>query len=423
VEIRIANGSEAGRVLEVSGELTIGREAGCDLVLSDSKVSRRHASIKVLPDGRATLYDLGSSNGTYVNGQRVSSVLLTGNEQVQIGDTVLVPSAGGNGSGPTTMGAAPQASPPPAPPAPPAPPQPPPSFTPPATQPLAPARTQSAIQRIMLQRAVNRATIVGIVAIVLVLVVAGLLVGGVFSSSKSAPSAATIVQQAKPSTLFVVNNQGTAVGRGTGWVWDASKGIVVTNAHVVGNGQQYAVGQGDHLKIDTSGGSLSVTPNGHSAKLLGEADCEDIGVLQVSGVPGLRTVPLGSQQSLKIGDHVIAIGYPATSNTTTDPNFMTTGFTEADLTANTGDVSQVQTTFQSIPGDSTTPTVGPYKNVILTDTVINEGNSGGPLLDDHGRLVGMNSAKNTQNVGQNYAIGVDRIKQIVPQLIQGKNVC
>ena len=88
-----------------------------------------------------------------------------------------------------------------------------------------------------------------------------------------------------------------------------------------------------------------------------------------------------------------------------------------------GRALKIEKYLQEIPGDSTTPTVGPYKNVILTDTVINEGNSGGPLLDDHGRLVGMNSAKNTQNVGQNYAIGVDRIKQIVPQLIQGKNVC
>jgi S1-C subfamily serine protease len=84
----------------------------------------------------------------------------------------------------------------------------------------------------------------------------------------------------------------------------------------------------------------------------------------------------------------------------------------------------VQTTFQAIqgaaPGD---PTVGPYKNVILTTTVINQGNSGGPLLNEKGQLVGMNSAARTDVVGQNYAVGVDRISEIVPKLLAGQKVC
>ena len=69
-------------------------------------------------------------------------------------------------------------------------------------------------------------------------------------------------------------------------------------------------------------------------------------------------------------------------------------------------------------------TVGPYQNVVQTDAAINPGNSGGPLVDHEKQLVGMNSAGRQQNEsgtalqGQNYAIGTDRIKQIVPQLIQ-----
>src|SRR5437763_5103045 len=106
MQLSITSGADAGKTVEVQGnEFTIGREAGVDLVLADGKASRRHAAVRVLPDGRATLYDLGSSNGTFVNGQRVQSALLNGGEQIQIGDTVLVP-AGGDALGATSPGQA-----------------------------------------------------------------------------------------------------------------------------------------------------------------------------------------------------------------------------------------------------------------------------------------------------------------------------
>src|SRR4051794_25090946 len=173
MQLRINSGPAAGQTVEVTGgEFTIGREVGCDLVLDDGKASRRHASIQMLPDGRATLYDLGSSNGTFVNGQQIQSTVLSGNEQVQIGDTVLVPVTG-NGAGATTARPVPT---------PPVQQAPAPSFQPPTPAPVArPSRTQSAIQRVMLQRAVNRATIVGIVAIVLAVAVGAMAALGVFS--------------------------------------------------------------------------------------------------------------------------------------------------------------------------------------------------------------------------------------------------
>src|SRR3712207_8041108 len=53
------------------------------------------------------------------------------------------------------------------------------------------------------------------------------------------------------TTLFrSVTNKGDSVGRGTGWVWDAGQGLIVTNAHVTAGGQKWAVGSGEHLKID-----------------------------------------------------------------------------------------------------------------------------------------------------------------------------
>jgi putative serine protease PepD len=193
---------------------------------------------------------------------------------------------------------------------------------------------------------------------------------------------------------------------------------------VVAGGTAYSVAKGDDLRILVSNGQLSASPNGQPAKLVGEADCEDIGVLKVSNTSGLVTMPRGAQKDLHVGDHVVAVGYPGTLNTTTSSTFSTPGFTRAQLTATSGDVSTVSTTFGAIPGANPgDPTVGPYQNVILTDTVINHGNSGGPLLDQKAQLVGMNSAGRTDVQGQNYAIGVDRINQIVPKILAGQKVC
>ena len=455
MQLTITAGADAGKTVQVQGnEFTIGRDAGCDLTLADGKASRRHAALRVLPDGRATLYDLGSSNGTFVNGQRVQSVLLSGGEQIQIGDTVLspagaaAPAAGQPGATSATPVAA--AAAPPQPQAPQAPQPPPQAPVAPPTQPLTPgvgpqgqqpiggfqpptatpiqrpSRTQSAIQRIMLQRAVNRATIIGIVAIILVIAVGVLAVLGVFSGKSSkAVSNADIVDKARPYTYFVVNFQGDSASRGTGWVWDAGQGYIVTNAHVVAGGQTYSVAKGDHLKIEVEGGDKVVaSPGGKDAKLVGEADCEDIGVLKVEDKSGLVTSPRGDQGKLRVGDHVVAVGYPATLTTAQSDVFQTPGFISGDLTATSGDVSQTETTFGAIPGEGPgEPTVGPYKNVILTDTVINKGNSGGPLVDEKGRVIGMNSAGRNDVQGQNYAIGMDRINEIVPKIIAGQDVC
>jgi len=85
-------------------------------------------------------------------------------------------------------------------------------------------------------------------------------------------------------------------------------------------------------------------------------------------------------------------------------------------------VSTVSTTFGAV--DEGGLSFGPYQNVVLTDTVINPGNSGGPLVDQKGRLVGMNSATASGDVtGQNYAVGVDRINEMVPKIMSGQNVC
>jgi S1-C subfamily serine protease len=439
MQLRISSGPNAGQTVDVSGDdFTIGREAGNSLVLNDSNVSRRHASIKPLPDGRATIYDLGSSNGTLVNGQRIQSTVLSGNEQIQIGDSVMTPVVATAGApaaagGATSVGATPPpaaaAPPPPAQPAPPTQQQPPAGqpqqgfqFQTPSAQPIGrPSRTQSAIQRIMLMRAVHRATIIGVVAIVLVLVVAGLAVFGVFSGEDPLPQTSEVVPLVEPSTVLVVNDGGDGTGgRGTGWVWDAAEGIIVTNAHVTAGGQSYSIAQGDKINIQPDeSGALSAGDQGRPAELRGEALCEDIAVLQVEDRANLKTIKrLPAAEDIQIGDDVIAVGYPSSVTASENPAL------DATLTGNHGTVAQPHTTFAAIPGEGPDdPTVGPYQDVLQTDTVINQGNSGGPLVNFDAELVGMNSAKNTENVGQNYAVTVQRIEEIVPRLLAGEDVC
>jgi pSer/pThr/pTyr-binding forkhead associated (FHA) protein len=100
--LSICSGEDSGKRVFVSqGEFVLGRTEGCDLVLKDDRVSRRHASLTVRPDGRVDVADLDSSNGTFVNGQRLRSgvgftgassrpsATLTGRDLLQLGDTLI----------------------------------------------------------------------------------------------------------------------------------------------------------------------------------------------------------------------------------------------------------------------------------------------------------------------------------------------
>lgn len=90
MRIVVSNGPAAGHALEVERRLVVGRDEGCDLVLEDEKVSRRHCALAPNPDGTVTLADLGSSNGTFVRGERISApVVLRGGEEVRVGSTLL----------------------------------------------------------------------------------------------------------------------------------------------------------------------------------------------------------------------------------------------------------------------------------------------------------------------------------------------
>lgn len=86
--LEIESGVARGRRFPLRGEVTIGRSNDNVVALNDPQVSRRHARI-VLEDGRVTIEDVGSLNGTYVNGERAGRAHLTANDAIVIGDTKL----------------------------------------------------------------------------------------------------------------------------------------------------------------------------------------------------------------------------------------------------------------------------------------------------------------------------------------------
>lgn len=104
------SGAEEGESVEAVGErFAIGRDPACDLVIADDRVSRRHAELRPRPDGRCELHDVGSANGTYVNGHLLSGpVLLAGGERLQLGDTVLTTSLEAPTGARTVAGATPE---------------------------------------------------------------------------------------------------------------------------------------------------------------------------------------------------------------------------------------------------------------------------------------------------------------------------
>lgn len=88
--LRVESGPDKGRVFDLSrgGSFILGRVEG-DLVLADPKVSSRHAELKLFGPGQYFLYDLASTNGTFLNGVRVDRRKFAHDDELKVGDTVM----------------------------------------------------------------------------------------------------------------------------------------------------------------------------------------------------------------------------------------------------------------------------------------------------------------------------------------------
>ncbi len=173
-------------------------------------------------------------------------------------------------------------------------------------------------------------------------------------------------------------------GAGSGWVLDRN-GHIVTNNHVIADS--------DSIQVTLADGSA------YPAKLVGTDPATDIAVLKIEAPPELLfPVDFGESSSLRVGQRVFAIGNPYGLERT-----MTVGI-----------VSSLNRTLASGKGQK-------LKNMIQLDAALNQGNSGGPLLDSRGRLIGMNTAiasMTGQNSGVGFAVPVNVIRRTVPELMQ-----
>lgn len=174
-------------------------------------------------------------------------------------------------------------------------------------------------------------------------------------------------------------------GAGTGFVWD-SEGHIVTNFHVVQGGDSFLVTFHNDKKQ-------------YKASVVGVAPKSDIAVLKIENPPKtLKPITVGSSQDLKVGQLSLAIGNPF-------------GF---DHSISRGIISALGRKMDGVGGVK-------IHNMIQTDASINQGNSGGPLLDSSGNLIGMNTmivSGSGSSAGLGFAVSVDTIKRISPQLIK-----
>jgi S1-C subfamily serine protease len=185
------------------------------------------------------------------------------------------------------------------------------------------------------------------------------------------------------SNFFMLPTPGE--GAGSGSVLD-KRGHILTNYHVVEDA--------DRIQVILPGGKEA-----YEGQLVGTDPENDIAVLKIDAPPEeLFPVPLGTSNNLRVGQRVYTLGNPfGLENTLT-----------------TGIISNVNRTLPNRLGRE-------MKSIIQTDAAMNPGNSGGPLLDTSGRMIGMNVAiatKSGQSAGLGFAIPVNRIRQSVTQLIE-----
>jgi S1-C subfamily serine protease len=201
------------------------------------------------------------------------------------------------------------------------------------------------------------------------------------AASPSVVHITTLVTAAGPFSLDV---QQIPQGTGSGFVWDKD-GHIVTNHHVISNASAAVI-------ILADGSSWQ-------GRLVGSYPAKDLAVLVIDAPAHLlQPIMVGSSADLAVGQMTLAIGNPF----------------GLDQTLTTGVVSALDREIVSTPGRA-------IRNIIQTDAAVNPGNSGGPLLDSAGRLIGVNSSILSPSgafAGIGFAIPVDEVNRIVTQLIR-----
>ena len=191
-----------------------------------------------------------------------------------------------------------------------------------------------------------------------------------------------------PSSESFFSLEGPTAGSGSGSVLD-KQGHILTNFHVVEGANEIRV--------------TLFTGETYDAGLVGRDPLNDVAVLRIDApAEALFPIELGDSSRLRVGQKVLALGNPF----------------GLDRTLTQGILSSLNRTLPSRAGRD-------MKSIIQIDAALNQGNSGGPLLNSRGQLIGMNTAiasSTGANTGVGFAIPVNTIKRVVPQLIENGRV-
>ena len=166
---------------------------------------------------------------------------------------------------------------------------------------------------------------------------------------------------------------------GSGFVLDGTEGIIITNNHVIEGADEITVNFNDGSKL--------------AAEVIGTDPKTDLAVLKVDPDGPLKAVAFGDSDKMRVGDWVMAIGNPFGLGGT-----VTTGI----VSARNRDINS-----------------GPYDNYLQTDASINRGNSGGPLFNELGEVIGINTAiisPSGGSIGIGFAIPSKTAMQVIAQL-------
>jgi len=167
---------------------------------------------------------------------------------------------------------------------------------------------------------------------------------------------------------------------GSGFVIDAAEGLIVTNTHVIEGADEIVVNfsDGSRLKVD---------------KVVGKDGKTDLALLKVTPVKPLKAVKFGTSEVIRVGDWVMAIGNPFGLG-----GSVTVGI----ISAKARDINS-----------------GPYDDYLQTDAAINKGNSGGPLFNMEGEVIGINTAiisPTGGSIGIGFAVPSDIAVPVIDQL-------
>ncbi len=182
------------------------------------------------------------------------------------------------------------------------------------------------------------------------------------------------------------------VSQGSGFIIDES-GIILTNQHVVGN-------RNDEQNITVTVHSPEISGE-FEATILGSDERLDLAVLKIDSDKRFPTLTLGDSDKSRPGEWAIAIGNPYGK--------------QLDHTVTVGFLSAKGREIQIRGSDGT---VQVYKNLMQTDAAINSGNSGGPLLNIQGEVIGINTAVHAEAQGIGFAIPINVAKDVLEELIE-----